>query len=136
MKPVEGSTVIGKSVRIKGELSGNEDLYIDGDIEGTITLSDHTLTIGPNARARADIQVRDVIVFGNVTGNLYATGRVDLRHSAVVNGDIFGGRLSIEENAMVKGRVELKVAESKKSPAAQTTVAKAEQETLVLEPKA
>jgi len=136
MKPAEGSTVIGKSVRIKGELSGNEDLYMDGDIEGTITLSDHALTIGPNARVRADIQVRDVIVFGNVTGNLYATGRVDLRHSAVVNGDIFGGRLSIEENAMVKGRVELKGAESKKAPAAQTTAAKAEQETLVLEPKA
>lgn len=136
MKPAEGSTVIGKSVMIKGELSGNEDLYMDGDIEGTITLSDHTLTIGPNARVRADIQVRDVIVFGNVTGNLYAAGRVDLRHSAVVHGDIFGGRLSIEENAMVKGRVELKGAESKKAPAAQTTVAKAEQETLVLEPKA
>jgi cytoskeletal protein CcmA (bactofilin family) len=136
MKPAEGSTVIGKSVTIRGELSGNEDLYMDGDIEGTITLPDHALTIGPNARVLADIRVRDVIVFGNVTGNMHATGRVDLRHSAVVNGDIFGGRLSIEENAMVKGRVELKAAESRQAPAAQTTAAKAEQETLVLEPKA
>jgi cytoskeletal protein CcmA (bactofilin family) len=136
MKPAEGSTVIGKSVTIRGELSGNEDLYMDGDIEGTITLPDHALTIGPNARVLADIRVRDVIVFGNVTGKMHATGRVDLRHSAVVNGDIFGGRLSIEENAMVRGRVELKAAASRQASAAQTTAAKAEQEILVLEPKA
>ena len=135
MKPAEGTTVIGKSVTIKGELSGNEDLYIDGDIEGTITLPDHALTVGPNARVLADVRVRDIIVFGTVTGNLHAKGRVDLRHSAVVNGDIFGGRLSIEENAMVKGKVELKAAERRQaSPGAATT--KAEQETLVLEPKA
>jgi Integral membrane protein CcmA involved in cell shape determination len=136
MKPAEGSTVIGKSVTIKGELSGNEDLYMDGDIEGTITLPDHALTIGPNAHVRADIKVRDVTVFGRVAGNMQATGRVDLRHSAVVNGDIFGGRLSIEENAMVKGRVELKAPDQKAAPAGQASAAKVEQENLVLEPKA
>ena len=135
MKPAEGSTVIGKSVTIKGELSGNEDLYMDGDIEGTITLPDHALTIGPNARILADIRVRDVIVFGKVTGNLNATGRVDLRHSAVVHGDIFGGRLSIEENAVIKGKVELKSLE-KQASAANPAAAKVEQETLVLGPKA
>jgi cytoskeletal protein CcmA (bactofilin family) len=135
MKPVEGTTVIGKSVTIKGELSGNEDLYIDGDIEGTITLPDHALTVGPNARVLADVRVRDIIVFGTVTGNLHAKGRVDLRHSAVVNGDIFGGRLSIEENAMVKGKVELKAGEQRQ-PSAGVATTKAEQETLVLEPKA
>jgi cytoskeletal protein CcmA (bactofilin family) len=135
MKPAEGSTVIGKSVTIKGELSGNEDLYMDGDIEGTITLPENALTVGPNARVLADIRVRDVIVFGNVTGNMHATGRVELRHSAVVNGDIFGGRLSIEESAMVKGRVELKATEQRQNPAAVATT-KAEQENLVLEPKA
>jgi cytoskeletal protein CcmA (bactofilin family) len=84
----------------------------------------------------ADIRVRDVTVFGKVTGNMHATGRVDLRHSSVVNGDIFGGRLSIEENAMVKGRVELKAPEHKAVPAAQASAAKVEQESLVLEPKA
>ena len=136
MKPAEGSTVIGKSVTIRGELSGNEDLYMDGDIEGTITLQEHALTVGPNARVMADIQVRDIIVYGKVTGNLHATGRVDLRHSAVVNGDIFGGRLSIEDNAMVKGRVELKAPESKQASGAHTTTATGEQESLVLEPKA
>ena len=88
MKPAEGSTVIGKSVVIQGELSGNEDLYIDGDIEGTITLKDNLLTIGPNARVRADINVRDVVIFGHLTGNVQAAGRVDLRQSASVSGDI------------------------------------------------
>ena len=136
MKPAEGSTVIGKSVTIRGELAGNEDLYMDGDIEGTITLPDHALTVGPNARVLADIRVRDIIVFGKVTGNLHATGRVDLRHSAVVNGDIFGGRLSIEENALVKGRVELKAPEAKPVSARQATAVTGEQESLVLEPKA
>jgi cytoskeletal protein CcmA (bactofilin family) len=108
MKPTEGSTVIGKSVIIRGDLSGNEDLYLDGDIEGTITLAESRLTIGPNARVRANITVRDVIVLGDLIGNVQATGRVDLRQSASVNGDILAGRLSIEESAILKGRVELR----------------------------
>ena len=116
MKPAEGSTVIGKSVIIRGELSGNEDLYIDGDVEGTVTLPESRLTIGPNARVRADISVRDVIVFGQLTGNIQATGRVDLRQSAVVKGDILAGRLSIEESAVLTGRVELKVASEVPKP--------------------
>ena len=108
MKPAEGSTVIGKSVIIRGELSGNEDLYLDGDIEGTITLKESRLTIGPNAQIRANIDVRDVVIFGKLAGNIHAAGRVDLRQSASVKGDIFAGRLSIEESAMLTGRVELK----------------------------
>lgn len=108
MKPAEGSTVIGKSVIIRGDLSGNEDLYMDGDIEGTITLTESRLTIGPNARIRADIHARDVVVLGHLTGNVNATGRVDLRESALVNGDIVASRLAIEESVILKGRVELK----------------------------
>jgi len=135
MKPAEGSTVIGKSVTIRGELSGNEDLYMDGDIEGTIKLSDHGLTIGPNARVRADIQVRDLVVFGQVTGNLNATGRVDIRNSAIVNGDIVSGRLSIEENATIKGKVNLGGREQNPTVSS-AAVAQPEQDTLLLEPKA
>ena len=108
MKPAEGSTVIGKSVIIRGDLSGSEDLYLDGDIEGTITLPENRLTIGPNARAKADIHARDVVVLGRLTGNVTATGRVDLRESALVNGDIVATRLAIEESVTLKGRVELK----------------------------
>jgi cytoskeletal protein CcmA (bactofilin family) len=118
MKPAEGSTVIGKSVVIRGELSGNEDLYIDGDVEGTVTLPESRLTIGPNARVRADLSVRDAIVFGHLTGNVKATGRVDLRQSAQVKGDILAGRLSIEESAVLTGRVELKVTAEALKPSA------------------
>ena len=107
MKPTEGSTVIGKSVVVRGELSGNEDLYMDGDLEGTITLTDSRLTIGPNARVVANIHVRDLVVLGNLTGNVKASGRVELRQSAVVSGDVLASRLSIEESAVLQGRVEL-----------------------------
>jgi cytoskeletal protein CcmA (bactofilin family) len=136
-KPAEGSTVIGKSVIIRGELSGNEDLYMDGDIEGTITLPESRLTVGPNARILADVSARDVVVFGMVTGNMHATGRIDLRQSATVNGDIVAGRLSIEESAILKGRVELKASAEAKSAnvsahasASEVTAA----DTLVLQP--
>ncbi len=108
MKPAEGSTVIGKSVIIRGDLSGHEDLDFDGDIEGTITLKESRLTIGPNAKIQADINVRDLVIFGKLVGNIQATGRVDLRQSASVLGDIVAGTLSIEESAVLRGRVELK----------------------------
>ncbi|HEY6763289.1 MAG TPA: polymer-forming cytoskeletal protein [Candidatus Sulfotelmatobacter sp.] len=109
MKPAEGSTVIGKSVIIRGGLSGNEDLFIDGDVEGTVALPESRLTIGPNARVKADVNAREVVIFGHLTGNIQATGRVELRQSALVKGDILAGRLSIEESAVLTGRVELKV---------------------------
>lgn len=107
MNPAEGSTLIGKSVTIRGELSGSEDLFLDGKFEGTVTLADSRLTVGPNAVITADLQVRDLIVFGVVKGNVHASGRIELRQSAVVNGDILASRLSIEESASVHGRVEL-----------------------------
>src|SRR6185437_16024551 len=105
MKPAEGSTVIGKSVVVRGDISGQEDLYLDCDIEGTITLPDNRLTIGPEARIVADVTVRDLVVFGRLTGNVQATGRVDLRQSASLTGDIVAGRLSSEVSAILKGRV-------------------------------
>ena len=124
MKPAEGSTVIGKSVSIRGDLSGHEDLYLDGDIEGTITLKESLLTIGPNAQIRADIEVRDVVILGKLAGNIHATGRVELRQSASVKGDIFAGRLSIEESAFLTGRVELHSAAESTGTAASSTSAK------------
>jgi cytoskeletal protein CcmA (bactofilin family) len=103
----ENATVIGKSVTIRGELTGSEDLFMDGQVEGTITLTASRLTIGPNGRVSADISVQDIIIFGKVDGNIKATGSIDLRQSAVVTGDVFAGRLAIEESAVIKGRVEL-----------------------------
>jgi cytoskeletal protein CcmA (bactofilin family) len=107
MKSPEGSTVIGRSVTITGELSGKEDLYMDGVVEGTISLPESRLTIGPNARVKADINAHDVVIYGLVEGNIRATGRIELRESAVMRGDIVAERLSIEENASIKGKVEL-----------------------------
>jgi cytoskeletal protein CcmA (bactofilin family) len=107
MKPPEGSTVIGKSVTIRGEVSAKEDLYTDGVVEGTISLPESRLTVGPNARVMADLDARDVVIYGLVEGNIRATGRIELRESSVVRGNIVAGRLSIEENASIKGKVEL-----------------------------
>lgn len=132
MKTAEGSTVIGRSVTIRGDLSGKEDLHMDGDIEGTITFVENAVTVGPNARVVADINARDVIVLGVVNGNLLASGRVELRQSASVQGNITASRLSIEDNAVLKGRVELKSSGNDRAQASQPGSA---QEPLVLEPK-
>jgi cytoskeletal protein CcmA (bactofilin family) len=107
MKPAEGSTVIGKSVTIRGEVSGKEELFLDCVLDGTITLPENRLTIGPNARVKANLTAGDVVIYGLVEGNIRAAGRIELRDSAVVRGDIVAERLSIEENASMKGKVEL-----------------------------
>lgn len=135
MNPEEGSTVIGKSVVVRGEISGKEDLFLDCDIEGTITLPENRLTIGPDARIIANVTVRDLIVLGRLTGNVQASGRVELRQSASLTGDIIALRLSIEESAMFKGRVELTTGSSQSVPAPQKTSAPATQPA-VSQPKA
>jgi cytoskeletal protein CcmA (bactofilin family) len=107
MKPSESSTVIGKSVTIRGEITGAEDLYFDGEVHGTVTLSSNCLTVGPNARVMADLEVRDIVVLGHIEGNIRASGRVDLRQTATLRGDIYTSRISIEEKAEVQGRVDV-----------------------------
>lgn len=107
IKLAEGSTLIGKSVLIRGEISGSEDLYLDGVFEGVINLPESRLTIGPNARISAEVHVRDFILFGRLDGNISATGRAELRQTAVVNGNVAAHRLSVEESATIHGRVEL-----------------------------
>jgi cytoskeletal protein CcmA (bactofilin family) len=107
MKPAEGSTAIGRSVTIRGEVSGKEEMFVDCVFEGTISLPENRLTLGPNARVTADLVAGDVVIYGVVEGNIRATGRIELRDSAVVKGDIIAERLSIEENATIKGKVEL-----------------------------
>ena len=102
---------IGKSVVVKGELSGSEDLYVDGEIEGSISIRGQSLTVGPNGRVRANIEARNVIVHGQVDGNLRGSDRVDLRKSASLTGDISTSRISIEDGAYFKGTIDIQKAE-------------------------
>ncbi len=99
---------IGKSVLIKGELSGSEDLFLDGEVEGSIDLGDHNLTIGPHGRVRANVKARDVVIHGKVDGNVHGTERVELKRSAVLAGDIATQRIVIEDGAFFKGSIDIK----------------------------
>ena len=109
-RPAEGfrseMAHIGKSVLIKGELSGSEDLYLDGEVEGTIELRECNFTVGPNGRVRGNVHVKSVIVQGKIEGDIAASQRVELRNSASVIGDIATERILIEEGAVFKGKLE------------------------------
>lgn len=104
---VRGEANLGKSLVINGELSGSEDLYLDGSVQGTIDLKGNRLTIGPNGRVKANITAKSAVVHGKVDGNINASDRVDLKHSAVVTGDISTQRISIDEGAYFKGGVDI-----------------------------
>ena len=106
---------IGKSVVIKGELNGSEDLTIEGHVEGTIQLRDHVLTIGPNGRIKAQVFAKSVIVLGEVTGNVTASDKVDIRDNGSVDGDIIAPRVAIAEGAHFRGSVDM---QRKGAPAA------------------
>jgi cytoskeletal protein CcmA (bactofilin family) len=103
----EVSTVLGKSITVRGEIVGTEDLVIDGKVEGSIKLTESRLTIGPNAEIFADLQVHDAIVQGHCEGNVLATGRVELRKGSSMTGNLSVARLSVEDSAFLKGNVEL-----------------------------
>lgn len=107
---------IGKSVVVKGELSGSEDLIVDGEVEGNISLRGQTCTIGPNGRVRANIEARNVIVHGRVNGDIHASERVELRKTASLAGDISTARISIDDGAFFKGGIDIQ----KPEPASKT----------------
>ena len=98
---------IGKSVVIKGELNGSEDLTIEGHVEGTIQLREHVLTIGPNGRIKAQVFAKAVIVLGEVNGNVTASDKVDIRDNGSVDGDIIAPRVAIAEGAHFRGSVDM-----------------------------
>ena len=107
MTTENGLARIGKTVVIRGELKGSEDLIVDGHLEGTISLSEGRLTIGPNANVAADLSAKDVLIMGKLQGNIVATGRVELRSGSVVEGDVHALRLAVEDNAVFRGKVDL-----------------------------
>lgn len=125
-RPAGGRDVvnIGKSVVIKGELAGSEDLTIEGNVEGKIELKEHVLTIGPNGRIRAAVFAKAVIVLGEVVGNVTASEKVDIRDNGSVDGDIISPRVAIAEGAHFRGSVDMKRAGG--APAAAQGPAKAE----------
>ena len=98
---------IGKTIVICGEVKGSEDLLLDGRVEGTVSLGDNRLTIGPNAHISADLSAKDILIMGRVQGNVMASGRVELRSGCNLEGDIKALRLAIEDNAVFHGKVDL-----------------------------
>ena len=104
---------IGKSVVIKGELTGSEDLTIEGQVEGKIELRQNILTIGPNGRVKAQVFAKAVIILGEVTGNVTATEKVDIRDNGSVDGDIASPRVAIAEGAHFRGSIDMQKAGAK-----------------------
>jgi cytoskeletal protein CcmA (bactofilin family) len=108
IQTLQGENVnIGKSVVIKGELSGSEDLTIEGNVEGRIELKENILTIGPNGKIRAEVFAKSVIVLGEVSGNVTASEKVDIRDNGSVDGDITSPRVAIAEGAHFRGSVDM-----------------------------
>lgn len=101
------SARIGSSLQIKGHLSGSEDLQIDGIVDGPISLSGHELTVGPTAQLTSEVHAGEVVVHGKVVGNVHARGRVDIKQDGSITGDIECARISIEDGAHFKGRIEI-----------------------------
>ncbi len=102
-----GQALIGRSIVIKGELSANEDLLIEGQFDGTVNLQEHCLTIGANGKVKAQVNARQVVILGNVTGNIHATEKIELRKSGSVTGDLASASIAIEEGAYFKGSIDI-----------------------------
>jgi cytoskeletal protein CcmA (bactofilin family) len=102
-----GIARLGASLHVKGEITGNEDLAIDGSVEGLVQLEDRKLTIGASARVTADVIAREVVVYGNVKGNLRARDRIEIKKDGSVVGDLTTARIMIEDGAYFKGSIEI-----------------------------
>lgn len=111
-RPVATTTAdqatIGKSLVIKGEVTGSESLYIDGRVEGSINLSGNRVTVGRNGVVAANINAREIVVLGKVRGNLTASDRVDIRSDGSLTGDVIAARISIEDGAFFKGGIDIR----------------------------
>jgi cytoskeletal protein CcmA (bactofilin family) len=105
--PARSTARIGSSIQIKGQLTGSEDLQIDGIVTGPILLTGHELTVGSTAQLTSEIQAGEVIAYGKIVGNVHARGRVDIKKDGSIIGDIDSARISIEDGAHFKGRIEI-----------------------------
>jgi cytoskeletal protein CcmA (bactofilin family) len=98
---------VGKSLHLKGEISGSEDLFIDGEVEGTVELKDNNLTIGPNGNVHADVQARSITILGRLRGNVRAGDRVEIRKTGSLEGDLATARIIIEDGAVFRGSIDI-----------------------------
>src|ERR1700693_1918307 len=112
-----GPAVIGKSVMIKGQIFSREDLTIDGEIDGSVELHEHRLTVGPNGKVQAGVKAREVVVLGTIHGNVEASDKIDIRKDAKLVGDIKTARIVIEDGAYFKGSIDIARPEAARTPA-------------------
>lgn len=122
-----GVARLGASLHVKGEINGNEDLHVDGSVEGLISLEDRKLTVGPTSKITADVLAREIVVYGSVKGNLRARDRIEIKKDGSVVGDLTTARIMIEDGAYFKGSIEIEraaePAAAEKSYARATAVA-------------
>ena len=118
---------IGQSIVFKGELTGDEDLEIDGQVEGTVNLKNHQLTIGPNGNLKAEVTAKNIVVIGRVTGNLVAAERIEIQATGIIDGDVRAPRLNVQEGAVLNGSIDMSPsgASEVKKPAAQAAASSA-----------
>ncbi len=113
-----GQAVLGKSVIVKGQIFSREDLTIDGEVEGTVELQEHRLTVGPNGKVTASVKAREIVVLGTIHGNVETTDKIDIRKDAKLVGDIRTARIVIEDGAYFKGNIDIVRAEAPRAAAA------------------
>ena len=111
--------MLGKSVIVKGQIVGREDLTIDGEVEGTVELQEHRLTVGPNGKVIATVKAREVVVLGTLHGNVETRDKIQIRKDAKLVGDIRTARIEIEDGAYFKGNIDIVRTEAKAVPSAQ-----------------
>ena len=116
-EPRGGAATIGKAVKVVGQIFSREDLYVDGEVEGTVEALEHKLTIGPNGTVRATVKAREVVALGAIHGNVEATDKIEIRKDAKLTGDIRTARIIIEDGAYFKGSIDIVKPEPVKAPA-------------------
>src|SRR5215813_9378023 len=107
VEPNSNAATIGKAVKINGQIHSKEDLFVDGDVEGTVEAPDHKLTIGPNGTVHATVKAREVVALGTIQGNVEAADRIEIRKDAKLVGDIRTARIIIEDGAYFKGSIDI-----------------------------
>jgi cytoskeletal protein CcmA (bactofilin family) len=141
MDAPRGNAMIGKSVVIKGQIYSREDLIVDGEVDGTLELQEHSLTVGPHGKVQAAIKAKEVVIIGTVHGNIEASDKIDIRKDAKLVGDIKTARIVIEDGAYFKGSIDISKPEIAKpavaprpQPAATPAAAAPQQQPLTARP--